>query len=120
MQQLRSLWLDFDLRDGAMGEVGSRRAFRAQGRKDALARWRSDTDHWIAKQAAALAPGGRLVIVVGDGLVGNRMVDALGPTVESIRASGLHVVARASADRPDHARETIRIEHMIMAERPGA
>ena len=120
MQQLRSLWLDLDLRDGAMGEVGSRRAFRAQGRKDALARWRSDTDQWIAKQAAALAPGGRLVIVVGDGLVGNRMVDALGPTVESIRGSGLQVVARASADRPDHARETIRIEHMIMAERPGA
>ena len=60
------------------------------------------------------------MIVVGDGLVGNRMVDALGPTVESMRGSGLQVVARASADRPDHARETIRIEHMIMAERPGA
>ena len=119
MQQLRSLWLGLDLRDGAMGEVGSRRAFRAQGRKDALARWRSDTDQWIGAQARALGPGGRLVIVVGDGLVGNRMVDALGPTVESIRAAGLHVVARASADRPDHARETIRIEHMIMAERPG-
>jgi len=120
MQQLRSLWLELDLHEGAMGEVGSRRAFRAQGRKDALQRWRADTDQWISTQARALAPGGRLVVVVGDGLVGNRMVDALGPTVESMRAAGLKVVARASADRPDHARETIRIEHMVMAERPGA
>ncbi len=120
MQQLRSLWLGLDLQEGAMGEVGSRRAFRAQGRKDALQGWRADTEQWIRTQARALAPSGRLVIVVGDGLVGNRMVDALGPTVEAMRASGLKVVARASADRPDHARETIRIEHMVMAERPGA
>jgi len=61
-----------------------------------------------------------MVIVVGDGLVGDRMVDALGPTVEAFNACGLSVVARASADRPDHARESIRIEHMIMAERGGA
>jgi hypothetical protein len=120
MQQLRSLWLGIDLQEGAMGEVGSRRAFRAQGRKEALQRWRADTEQWIGIQARSLAPSGRLVIVVGDGLVGNRMVDALGPTVESMRAAGLKVVARASADRPDHARETIRIEHMVMAERPGA
>jgi hypothetical protein len=26
----------------------------------------------------------------------------------------LSVVARASADRPDHAREAVRIEHMVM------
>jgi hypothetical protein len=120
MQQLRSLWLGIDLQEGAMGEVGSRRAFRAQGRKEALQGWRADTEQWIGIQARALAPSGRLVIVVGDGLVGNRMVDALGPTVESMRAAGLKVVARASTDRPDHARETIRIEHMVMAERPGA
>ena len=61
-----------------------------------------------------------MVIVVGDGLVGDRMVDALSPTVESMRAAGLNIVARASADRPDHARGAIRIEHMVMAERNGA
>ena len=120
MQQLRASWLNIDLGFGAAGEVGSRRSFRAKGRKDALKQWRNDTDAWISTQAGCLPSGGRMVIVVGDGLVGDRMVDALGPTVEAFKRAGLQVVARASADRPDHAREAIRIEHMVMAERPGA
>ena len=52
--------------------------------------------------------------------VGDRTVDTLGPTVEAMQAAGLTVVARASADRPDHARERIRIEHFVVGERPGA
>jgi hypothetical protein len=116
MQQLRAAWLDLDLGPGSGAEVGSRRSFRAKGRRDALKRWREDTDAWISTQAKCLAPSGRMVVVVGDGLVGDRMVDTLGPTVESMKAAGLSVVARASADRPDHARESIRIEHMVMAE----
>lgn len=119
MQQLRAAWLDLDLGPGAGTEVGSRRSFRAQGRKDALKRWREDTAAWIGAQGRCLAPGGRMVIVVGDGLVGDRMVDALGPTVEAMNAAGMKVVARASADRPDYARESIRIEHMVMAEKKG-
>jgi hypothetical protein len=119
MQQLRAAWLDMDLETGAVNEVGSRRSFRAQGRKDALKSWRKDTSDWIGVQGRCLAPGGRMVIVVGDGLVGDRMVDALGPTVEALGEAGLQIVARASADRPDHARESIRIEHMVMAEKSG-
>ena len=119
MQQLRAAWLDLDLGAGAGAEVGSRRSFRAKGRKDALKQWRSDTEAWIGRQAQCLDSGGRMVIVVGDGLVGDRMVDALGPTIESMNAAGLSVVARASADRPDHARQSIRIEHMVMAEKPA-
>jgi DNA modification methylase len=114
MQQLRAAWLDLDLGPASGAEVGSRRSFRAKGRKDALKRWREDTHAWIGTQARCLAPGGKMVIVVGDGLVGDRMVDALGPTVEAFQAAGLSVVARASADRPDHAREAVRIEHMVM------
>jgi hypothetical protein len=117
MQQLRTAWMDIDMGTGLPAEVGSRRSFRALGRKDALQQWRKDTHRWIGTQAGALAPGGRMVIVVGDGLVGDRMVDALSPTVESLRDAGLNIVARASADRPDHARGAIRIEHMVMAER---
>ncbi len=120
MQQLRAAWLDLDLGMGAGVEVGARRSFRAKGRKDALRQWRLDTQDWIGQQAQSLAPDGRMVIVVGDGLVGDRMVDALGPTVESMNRAGLTVVARASADRPDHARQSIRIEHMVMAERRGS
>jgi len=117
MHQLRYAWLGIDAEDALTKEIGSRRSFRAKGRQDALRRWRKDTDGWIATQASGLAPGGRIVIVVGDGLVGDRAVDTLGPTVEALRTAGLEIVARASADRADHAREMVRIEHMVMAQR---
>ena len=120
MQQLRLAWLGLEVGPGFHQEIGSRRAFRSLGRQQALQRWREDTAAWIACQAAGLPSGGRFAIVVGDGLVGDRMVDALGPTVEALRAAGLQVIARASADRPDHARGTERIEHLVLAERPSA
>jgi DNA modification methylase len=117
MHQLRYAWLGIDAGEALAGEIGARRTFRAMGRQDALREWRADTDAWIATQARGLAPGGRMVIVVGDGLVGGKIVDTLSPTVESLRTAGLNIVARASADRADHAREMVRIEHMVMAQR---
>jgi hypothetical protein len=119
MQQLRIAWLGLDAAAGMAAEVGSRRDFRARGRTLALSRWREDTSRWTATQALGLAPGGRMAVVVGDGLVGGKLVETLGPTIEGMRAAGLRIVARASADRPDHAREAIRTEHLVLAERPG-
>ena len=55
-----------------------------------------------------------MLVVVGDGIVGGKLVDALFPTVEAMKNAGMKIVARASADRPDHARSTIRIEHLVM------
>lgn len=121
MQQIRYTWLGLRPPGQDMAaEVGSRRSFRSAGRHVAAKKWRADTHEWIARQAGGLAPGGRLAVNVGDGLVGDRTVDTLGPTVEAMQAAGLTVVARASADRPDHARERIRIEHFVVGERPGA
>ncbi|MBL8616296.1 MAG: hypothetical protein JNM72_11845 [Deltaproteobacteria bacterium] len=117
MQQLRLVWLGLDAGRGMASEVGSRRSFRALGRGDALDRWRADTAAWIGCQGAALESGGRFAIVVGDGLVGEKPVDALSPTMDALRAAGLEVIARASADRADHARDTIRTEHIVLAEK---
>jgi DNA modification methylase len=114
MQQLRHAWLGFSPAHGLAREVGSRRSFRSRGRPNALAEWKEDTEAWIGTQAKGLRPGGSMVVVVGDGLVGGRLVDALFPTVEAMKAAGLEIVARASADRPDHARSAIRIEHLVM------
>jgi hypothetical protein len=36
-----------------------------------------------------------------------------------MKAAGLTIVARASADRPDHARDTVRTEHLVLAQKPG-
>jgi len=114
LQQLRYSWLQFKHADRLSREVGSRRSFRSQGRTQALSDWITDTEKWIATQASQLNSGGHMLIVVGDGIVGGKLVDALYPTVEAMKKSGMDIVARASADRPDHARSAIRIEHLVM------
>ena len=118
MQQLRFAWLGLEPGLGLSGELGSRRSFRAKGRTEAYREWREDTALWVRRQAEGLSSGGRLGVVVGDGYVAGRLVDALFPTVEAAEAAGLRVLARASADRPDHARGVIRIEHLVLAEKP--
>ena len=117
MQQLRYAWLNIPAGPDMAREIGSRRDFRAKGRTDALAAWVKDTRAWIRTQVQGLSDGGRLAIIVGDGLVAGRAVDTLSPTVEAIESTGLYILARASADRPDHAREEIRTEHLILAEK---
>ncbi|RME28930.1 MAG: hypothetical protein D6798_01280, partial [Deltaproteobacteria bacterium] len=114
MQQLRLAWLGIEPGRDMARELGSRRQFRAEGRARALSRWRKDNAAWIGRQAEGLERGGFFAIVVGDGLVGDRLVDALQPTVQALEDAGVEVVARASADRPDHARNTIRIEHLVL------
>ena len=117
MQQLRLAWLGIDALDGKKAEIGSRRSFRSKGRGDALKTWRADTNDWIGACAEGLKSGGAMAIVVGDGLVGDKPVDTLSPTIEAMRDAGLTIRARASADRPDHARQTIRTEHIVLAQK---
>ena len=118
LQQLRYLWLGIENPKVAQ-EIGSRRSFRAQGRQDALKEWQERTDEWIEAQTSNLSSQGKFAIIVGDGLVGGKLVDTLFPTVEALKRCGMKVIARASADRPDHARGAIRIEHLVLAEREG-
>jgi len=119
MQQLRMAWLDLDPGTGMSAELGSRRQFRAEGRGRALREWHEANARWIRTQAEGLAPGGWFAVMVGDGLVGDKLVDALQPTSIALEEAGLVLRARASADRPDHAREAIRIEHLVLASKPG-
>jgi hypothetical protein len=117
MQQLRYAWLEMSPAEGYAAEVGSRRSFRAMGRTEALRVWREDTAAWIRTQVEGLAAGGHFVVVVGDGLVGDRPVDTLSPTIDAMRTAGLTILARASADRPDYARNTLRTEHMVAGQK---
>ncbi|NOY27978.1 MAG: hypothetical protein GXP62_19100 [Oligoflexia bacterium] len=117
MQQLRYAWLGIHAGNDMGAELGARRTFRSLGRAQALQQWRQNNARWIATQARGLEPGGWFGVVVGDGLVGDRLVDALQPTLAALQAAGLTVRARASADRPDHARDAVRIEHLVLAEK---
>ncbi len=118
MHQLRYAWLGLLPEDSLSREIGSRRDFRSKGRTDALKNWQLDTKRWIKTQASILEDGAAMIIVVGDGLVAGKLVDALYPTTEAMKSAGLEIFARASADRPDHARNAVRIEHMVMAVKP--
>jgi len=120
MQHLRRIWLG-DARGDEALELGPRRDWRA-GTRRARARWERDTREWTLAVARALAPGGHLVVVIGDGLTPAGEVDASAPTEEAAKAAELRPVARASLARPDHARKTMRWEHVFAFEKraPGA
>jgi len=117
LQTLRVIWLGVDDSAARRFEIGARRAFRADRRR-ALVTWRRDTARWTARAAEALAPGGRMAVVVGDGMVGEKLVDARQPSEEAAAAAGLRLVARASGARRDPARGAVRWEHALLWERP--
>lgn len=117
MQQLRMTWLGLDARDAPRAEIGSRRAFRAD-RATAILSWREDTSAWVKSCARALVSGGRMIVVIGDGTVGGKRIDAFTPVDECARLHGLTFLARATVERWDEGALTMRPEHAMVYERP--
>lgn len=116
MQHLRHVWLR-ERPDAAL-EIGARRSWRT-GVRSARERWRRDTEEWTRNAARALAPAGRLVVVIGDGLLPSGVIDAAQPTQDAALRAGLRLLARASVERPEHAGRTNRREHAFCFEKPG-
>ncbi len=110
MQHLRSVWLG-DVRPDHL-EIGPRRDWRG-GARSARKRWIADTLAWQKSCADSLAPGGYLVVVIGDGLTPAGHIDTSSPTSEAAAAAGLKSAARASVAREDHGRGTTRWEHVL-------
>ena len=110
MQHLRTVWLGLPQGDG---EIGSRRAFREEGHRDARQEWMDDTRAWTSRAVHWLRPGGHLVIVIGDGLTPSGPIDSAAVTDEAARDAGFEPFARASVERPDFARDTMRWEHAL-------
>lgn len=118
IQSLRRYWLGLDDGPTLQNEIGSRRAFRA-GRAEALVEWRTDTAKWLRSAVKALEPGGRLIVVVGDGQVGGKRIDAWTVHDEAARALGMRWVSRASVERWDPGMEAVRWEHAGLWEKPA-
>lgn len=112
LQHLRTLWMGDPTRNWLNDEIGARRAWRA-GERAAKRDWAADTEAWMKSSAQALRPGGHLVVVIGDGLTPGGAIDTVEVSEQSARKAGLAPVARASVERPDHARETVRWEHVL-------
>lgn len=121
IQSLRHAWLGLDVDEGA--EIGSRRAWRRDPSLQ-VERWRADTDAWMRASGRMVQRGGRVIIVIGDGLVdvpgetAPQPVDAERATLDAGRRLGWRPVAGASLLRPDHARRSARWEHAIVFDLP--
>lgn len=116
LQHLRRIWFMED-REDERKEIGSRRSWRA-GTKDARRTWAADSAAWTSAVADAMNPGAHLVIVIGDGLTPAGPIDASEITERAARVAGLQNIARASLERPDHARGATRWEHVFAFRKP--
>ncbi len=117
MQQLRHLWFDIDPGQPTRQELGSRRAFRADPR-NARQHWKKDTLRWLARARGALGPGGRLLVVMGDGRWGRKVVGVADPIIQMASQAGLALVGRASVISHDNPQPGNRQEHALLFKRP--
>ena len=118
LQALRVAWLGLDDHMARRQEIASRRAFRAD-RRSAVRRWREQTRAWMSQLASQLVPGARVAVIIGDGLVGQRTVDSLEPTLHAGGDAGLVPLAHASGARYDPGRGAARLEHIVLLEYTG-
>jgi SAM-dependent methyltransferase len=100
-------------------EIGARRR-AAEGSADAVMRYTNDMGEALARMKEAVAPGRSIVVLLGDGTVGDRLVQA-DLLVRRIAAkAGLTAVAIASQRRPNWLvgkGAPARAEHLIELKR---
>ncbi len=113
LQQLRQAWFDLDMNEDS--EIGSRRSFKSK--RNAYEGWLKDTDDWMASAANALAIGGKIAIVVGEGIQAGRSLKVAKPTMNAAQRAGLKFVCSASVDRKDPATNQKKIEYILVFEK---
>jgi len=86
--------------------------------------WRAEQGRFMAEVARVLRPGGRALLVVGDGVLDGRPENAPDGIAEAGSAVGLAPVARASQARPLHDRRLAEIfadhprrEHLLLLQK---
>jgi DNA modification methylase len=122
MHDVRFLWLGLPREDLDRRQVGARTEFLGSPEK----RWQKDRRRWLGEIGRVVRPGGSVVLVIGDGVVGNQPEDAADAMQYDAPGAGLVVVARASQSRPPRDRRLSAIfagrprrEHMLMLRRAG-
>ncbi len=124
-QRLRFDFLGLHHRDFDEGEIGARRAFEAPGAapRAAATQWRADLTAAVDAIAAALAPGGRAAVVIGDSMAAGRAILA-DDDVRRALDDRLVMVAWAWMERPalgaverNAFGERGKREHVLLLER---
>jgi SAM-dependent methyltransferase len=125
---VRFAWMEFPRRAFERTQLGARAgANTGRGGFGAdPADWNQAQDQWMAEMARILTPGGRAMLVVGDGVVGERPEDASDAIANAADRAGLLPVARASQERATHDRRLRDIfagrprrEHLLLLRKPS-
>ncbi len=117
---VRFLWLGLERETFERSQVGA----RAHGLGAPARAWSEGRRRWLAEMGRVLAPGGQAVLVVGDGVVGDRPEDAANAIAAAAPAARLEPIARAFQARPIHDRRLrdlfggpTRREHVVLLRR---
>jgi SAM-dependent methyltransferase len=121
LHDARFLWLGLPAKKFRRAQLGA----RAERVGDVTgADWRAEQARFMAEIGRVLQPGGRALLVVGDGVVDGRAENAPDGIAAAGAAVGLAAVARASQARPLHDRRLAEIfasqprrEHILLLEK---
>jgi hypothetical protein len=120
----RFLWLGLSPRRYRRAQLGARAGEVGAVKGDA---WRAAQAQWIGEIARVLRPGGRALLMVGDGVVDGHPEDAPDGIAAAGAPVGLEPVARASQARPLHDRRLATIfadrprrEHLLLLAKRGS
>jgi len=122
---VRFTWLELPRRSFESSQLGARTPEAEVGGFGADAKtWRASQRQWLSEMARILAPEGRALLIVGDGVLGNAPEDAPATIAELAAPLGLEPIARASQTRATHDRRLREIfknhprqEHLLLLRR---
>jgi SAM-dependent methyltransferase len=97
---VRFLWLGLPREHLDRVQVGARTSDMGSPAK----RWHGDRRRWLGEMARVVKPGASVVLVVGDGVVGNQPEDAAEAIGFEAPKAGLELLAGAFQSRPPHDR----------------
>ena len=101
LHDVRFTWLDLPRGPFRDAQLGARQpGMEAVGVSARL--WQDAQKRWMGEIARVLRRGGHALLVVGDGIVDGRVLDAPDGVASAAAPLGLEPVARASQGRPIH------------------
>ncbi|MCA9613439.1 MAG: hypothetical protein KC586_11855 [Myxococcales bacterium] len=106
----RYAWLDLDAEPLRRGELGARRHLRDE--RDTR-RWDAEVDAFLRSLRGVVRTDALALLVVGDGQIGSRRIDAADQLAALGPDAGWTPLAAASQDRPDWTGRGARREHLV-------